>query len=262
MTDPATPSPDPVPAARAGEVRRHDFTGPERGAYVIAPGLTMAGLYRVMHDRLEYCPVRPHGYGKTVPLDDITDIDALCQRACVEVEKLLGIYPNVRGAEPDADDPPAWSARRINPAPETSVAPVERLLSVRSLQGPMAYFAVVQHPFQDPPRLNEVLKAISDQAAEVFDGPDFHRTLWFPSMHAIERWLRATLEVRAQDVLTLWNTPREGESPAISFTSRYGGPPPERDFIDIDALLRNVAMMAWREAAEYERAIGAFHAAR
>ncbi len=157
------------------------------------------------------------------------------------------------------DDPD--NLRHADPAPEAAPAAEvretrERLLSVRALQGPLAYFAVTQHPYRDPPRLAEVMAALEAHAAVTFDGPDIFPTAWFSDAMTVERWVRTALEGRVQDVLTAWNTPRIGSAPTIAFSSRYGGPLPERDFIDIDALLRNVAMMAWREAAEYEREVG------
>lgn len=74
------------------------FTGPgKRAQYEIAPGLTMAALYKIFHDRLEYCRVNVIDglTQRTLPLEKLTDIDVLCQNACCEVEKALGIYPNV-----------------------------------------------------------------------------------------------------------------------------------------------------------------------
>ena len=68
----------------------------KRGDYVIAPGLTMAGLYKIVHDRLEYCRCTVNIGDKPIPLENMTDIDAICQNIVwVEVEKALGIHPNI-----------------------------------------------------------------------------------------------------------------------------------------------------------------------
>lgn len=71
---------------------------PKRGAYQIAPGLTMAKLYGIIHERLSYVIVQiPEGGNSAIraKLDECTDIDAVCQNIVwVEVEKALGIHPN------------------------------------------------------------------------------------------------------------------------------------------------------------------------
>lgn len=66
----------------AGSAHMFIGDGP-RACYVIAPGLRMKDLYRIISDRLEYSP------------DFDGDIDAVTQQACVEVEKRLGIFPNI-----------------------------------------------------------------------------------------------------------------------------------------------------------------------
>lgn len=91
-----------------------------RGAYQIAPGLLMADLYRIIYDRLDYCvgSARDGSSEIRAKLTELTDGHALCQRACCEVEKALGIYPNVPGPLASDDEPAAWSRNR-GAQPET-----------------------------------------------------------------------------------------------------------------------------------------------
>ena len=70
----------------------------KRGDYVIAPGLTMRDLYKIVRDRLEYARCKVNVNDKPIPLQDLLDIDAICQTVVwLEVEKALGIHPNLNG---------------------------------------------------------------------------------------------------------------------------------------------------------------------
>jgi hypothetical protein len=119
----------------------------------------------------------------------------------------------------------------------------------------MAYWAYVQHPFKHPALLTDIVSLIGRAAERTFElkRPLSH---WFRSGIEIERWLREQVwdfYPTANMIFTTWNTPRSGHGASVVFSSRYGGPAPEHDFIDIDALLRNVAGMAWEQSADYER---------
>jgi hypothetical protein len=59
----------------------HTFLG-ERGQTQIH-GITYADLYRIILARLEFYD------------SDTSDPEAFCQKVCCEVEKAMGIYPNV-----------------------------------------------------------------------------------------------------------------------------------------------------------------------
>jgi hypothetical protein len=57
------------------------FTNPDaRGSTVLT--LRMHELYEIIHERLEY-------------VDGDFDPDAVCQNICCEIEKKMGIYPNI-----------------------------------------------------------------------------------------------------------------------------------------------------------------------
>ncbi len=65
------------------------FTNREgvRGGMLIS-GLTYADVYAIIRKRLEYVPGN-------------FDPDAVCQAICCELEKAMGIYPNVPGLRTD-----------------------------------------------------------------------------------------------------------------------------------------------------------------
>lgn len=51
---------------------------------------------------------------------------------------------------------------------------------------------------------------------------------------------RLELAIKALPICAIWNRPRKGKHMHV-FVSRYSAPKPEYDFIDIDALARNVS---------------------
>jgi len=129
---------------------------------------------------------------------------------------------------------------------------MRRLLGQSNFIGNMAKWAVCQHPYHKPPRLDEVTQAIINHAESTFaDGVPTHKMRWFDDSSRVHDWLKAALEPVA-DILALWNSRANGNDAPYNFTSRYDGPSPENDFIDIDALTRNVAHSAWVDSEEYE----------
>lgn len=128
------------------------------------------------------------------------------------------------------------------------------LITHKDIVGYMAHWAVRQHPYGRPDGLFEVTDAISAAARDWPVGPPSLKMRDVDGSAEIEAWLRSALH--EHPVLAQWNTPRSGHTQPWVFTSRYGGPKPEDDFIDIDALLRNVALSVWRAAVE-ERGLDA-----
>jgi hypothetical protein len=127
-----------------------------------------------------------------------------------------------------------------------------RLVTSHDILGHMARWAVQQHPYHEPVGLFEVCKFIEDEAGKHFkDGVPSLPMWWCEDMWALNRWLHEMLD--DHPTLTRWNTPRSGHTQQIVGSSRYDGPAPEDDFIDIDALLRNVARCVWDDAEEHER---------
>ncbi|HSV24361.1 MAG TPA: hypothetical protein VLJ17_15200 [Xanthobacteraceae bacterium] len=127
-----------------------------------------------------------------------------------------------------------------------------RLITSKDILGQMARWAVIQHPFYEPVGLFEICKLIDEAAQKQFEnsvpGLPMRR---FKDSHEIRGWLQAT--VGNHPTLIAWNTPRSGHTSNIS-VSRYDGPAPEDDFIDLDALLINVSREAWKDAEDFDDA--------
>jgi hypothetical protein len=129
-----------------------------------------------------------------------------------------------------------------------------RLIGSSDIMGQLALNAVKQHPYHAPEGLFDLVQEVLALCRRDFkDGIEGWETRWFESSNAVYRWLKDAL---GEDHTTLkaWNTPKSGHTGNV-FMSRYGGPAPHDDFIDIDALLQNVAMGAWRDSAEYEKGV-------
>jgi len=125
--------------------------------------------------------------------------------------------------------------------------PNRRLLTSSDIIGALACWAVRQHPFHKPDGLFELCEFICSRAQSEFkDGAPALPMRWFDEERAISRWLNDILD--GHPTLRAWNTPKSGHTQQHVFTSRYGGPKPEDDFIDLDALLWNTARSAWERA--------------
>lgn len=129
---------------------------------------------------------------------------------------------------------------------------MRRLLGQSNFIGNMAKWSVCQHPYHKPPRLDEVTQAIINHVEATFiDGIPSHKMRWFENFSQTHEWLKSALEPVAE-IMLLWNSRANGNDSPIGFTSRYDAPSPDNDFIDIDALTRNVAHSAWVDSADYE----------
>lgn len=125
-----------------------------------------------------------------------------------------------------------------------------RLISSNDIVGHVARWAVQLHPYKRPEGLFMLVHDVSKKCDISFkDGVADLPMRWFGSYQKLLAWLQD--ETADHPILTVWNTPKSGK--ADGFASRYGGPKPENDFIDIDALWMNVARCAWDDAAEFEK---------
>jgi hypothetical protein len=120
------------------------------------------------------------------------------------------------------------------------------IISEGQLRGQLAMWVARQSPYRSVAGVDEVgaLITLATKAADWF-GPDNCRMRRFAGWHELEAWCRAAIGDHPQ--LEAWNTPRNGAAGPV-FTSRYDSPSPDDDFIDIDALFRNVALHSWRES--------------
>lgn len=117
-------------------------------------------------------------------------------------------------------------------------------VTLKALAGYVAACAVSQSPYAAPDGLAEVLEAF--QAAATQDFPDFYgvRMRQF-GLRELEEYLRWVLLPLPQ--VQAWNEPRSHHGHQVVFRSAFSGPAPDDDFIDLDALVRNIATLTLRE---------------
>lgn len=121
-----------------------------------------------------------------------------------------------------------------------------RLITDNQLIGWFAHWAVRQHPYHRPDGLFDITDRLQEVARAWPDGVSSLPMWRVPGWLALERWMREAL--KDHPVLDTWNIPRSGHTVQMLATSRYWTVKAEHDFIDIDALLRNVALSTWRRA--------------
>lgn len=103
--------------------------------------------------------------------------------------------------------------------------------SKNAVVGAIANWAVRQSPYVCPDNLESAIK----EAHERFpDNEEYFET----DCRCLELALRDLFE-RVPDIMA-WNKAKKGDAEYV-FVSRYGGPKPDYDFIDLSALAANVA---------------------
>lgn len=119
------------------------------------------------------------------------------------------------------------------------------LVSVNAVAGYFAMWAVRQCPFGVPDDLNIRVRALRGHLSHRFTvgEPDF-KCEYFDCYSELEDVLRELMS----DEIPHWNRPYSGHNSPFGFVSRFFKPKPEDDFIDLDALFRNVAMSAFAES--------------
>ena len=113
------------------------------------------------------------------------------------------------------------------------------------LLGTFAKYAVQQSPYARPDNLELVI----DKLAE-----ELRRSFKLAQLEVGEFSDRLSLEAYLSRILrdipeyTAWNEPKNHSDASFKFTSRYDAPGnPDDDFIDLDALERNVAVEIERD---------------
>ena len=92
--------------------------------------------------------------------------------------------------------------------------------------------AVALHPFHDPPGLIEATRGLV-----VALRPDRNGMIRIRSWRVFRKLVEGYC--LTNKLVLAWNRPKKGNHEFV-FVSRYGGPKPEYDFIDLYALARNV----------------------
>lgn len=117
------------------------------------------------------------------------------------------------------------------------------LVGRKQLMGSLAMWAVRQSPYPCPDNLHIVLQKLGTMWQQGVN--DEYVTI--PNMPSLQNWLMVRLE-RMPEFLA-WNERKNGDQSQFAFTSRHDGKKdPDADFIDLDALVRNVAMEVWLES--------------
>lgn len=114
------------------------------------------------------------------------------------------------------------------------------LISRTRVVGELASWAVQQSPYTVPDKLAEAVGAFYDHWPR-----DEYAT--FDTIQELERTVRGIMELVPE--ILAWNQRKNGRD-GPGFVTRYSEPHPDDDFIDLDALARNVAMAAWHAAAD------------
>ena len=119
------------------------------------------------------------------------------------------------------------------------------LVGRKQLLGVLAMWAVRQSPYPCPDNLHVVLQKLDViWKARTWGLLDFTQ---FRTLRHLENWLKEVL-TRMPEFMA-WNERKNGDQSSLNFISRHDGRmDPDSDFIDLDALVRNVAMEVWRES--------------
>lgn len=110
--------------------------------------------------------------------------------------------------------------------------------SVDSITGAFAMWAIRQSPYHCPDNLEQAIKELGEALKKKFQ---FDKAFNFAYLSLDE--IRIGLENCFEEIKTIenWNHPKSGHNAQVIFTSRYFSPIPDNDFIDLDALARNIA---------------------
>ena len=113
------------------------------------------------------------------------------------------------------------------------------IVSKRVLLGEVANWAVQQSPYHRPDDLEVVL----DRFNKIISGVEDYSKFSYGEIRELLEELKEIPE------FVLWNERKNGDKSEYKFTSRYSNEEenPDDDFIDLDALIRNVANSIIRE---------------
>lgn len=169
-----------------------------------------------------------------VPFDDIIKEPLLTEEGFVNPTCMAELESAIN------DSPPTY--KRLSNDTEWS----EKLFTGRKeIVGAFAMWACRQSPYGCPTGLETVCKYLNEclKIECVWNGTDIP---WaYLSLCDINKMLHDILYEKGVKAFDAWNECVAGKAPNISFTSRYGqgdSYDPDKDFIDLDALLRNVCV--------------------
>lgn len=113
----------------------------------------------------------------------------------------------------------------------------EILVNERRLLGAVAEWAVKQSPYHRPDNLEVVLDKLHEQTKDLWKSADLG-FIDFPTSKELLKFVHDNL-IQIPEYLA-WNERKNGNKAPYGFTSLFDTPHPDNDFIDLDALERNV----------------------
>jgi len=105
------------------------------------------------------------------------------------------------------------------------------MTSRNTVLGQLACCAVRQTPYPTP---NNLGKAIEEMAYAISDLDEY----FYTSCRKLQALMRKSFD--ECPTIQAWNVPKKGNHQMV-FVSRFDTPSPDYDFIDLDALARNIA---------------------
>lgn len=114
-------------------------------------------------------------------------------------------------------------------------------ITLSMCEGHLAMWAVRQSPYHCPDHLELVIKMFRCHAIQYFDAAEMRRCDRLDLVELLKLSLSPIPEFRQ------WNERKNGNKSPYAFVDRYSRPKPDDDFIDLDALILNVARDIIRE---------------
>lgn len=118
----------------------------------------------------------------------------------------------------------------------------ETIVNIDQIIGATAMWAIRQSPYEFPDHFQAALEQLrlTFLQEDGWDSKGWKTFTGLTLLSRLETYFRRNL------LIVTWNRSKSGHSDMV-FVSRYGGPKADDDFIDLDALARNVVMTLWRE---------------
>ncbi|MGV0949123.1 MAG: hypothetical protein ACOYB3_00315 [Azonexus sp.] len=123
-----------------------------------------------------------------------------------------------------------------------------RFVSAKDLTSAIACWAVKQSPYECPHNLVSAIRALNKRAVELLSVKKTYARWNFTKL--TEKQIKKVVEILVLGTpeVQVWNRCRKGKTPAFIASSIYWNKPnPDRDFIDLHALVLNV-MRDFRKA--------------
>ena len=176
--------------------------------------------------------MNPENLDPEIPIlsESLTDADDNLNPACItELETILAGMGKTHNR---LKNDPEWSNSK------------DHWTTREEIVGAFAQWACRQSPYGVPDGLETVCKYLYTSLESVADWKDCMGIgMVERSLCDINRWLYEILYEQGIKLFDAWNQCKVGKTPEISFSSRFDGPSdPDRDFIDLDALLYNVCI--------------------